>query len=966
VLNDLKASSQQAPEPGGLQLCRDRERAGINLTQLRTRLPESTIQLLLRLLVDAPDPDQALNFCERLVSQASEEFLRNLADPTILHYALVVFGHSYWLGEALLQSPEILRALRKEKSLERFLGREAYRSRLEQYRSGASEIDIATLLARFKKREYIRILLRDALGIAQLAEASEEISALADVIIQAALEEAELEMRARYGPPGAGDEPGEPEAPFAVLSLGKLGGNELNYSSDLDLLYLHGGQETGGGSLSLREYFVRQGQRLTDLLSRSTPQGAIFRVDLRLRPEGGGGEPVVGLEQALHYYSRRAHDWELQALIKARYSAGDAALAREFIRGIQPLVYTENMNFRAIDTALRSREKLGARRRRRTLVTGTLRTTIDVKLDRGGIRDIEFLVQCLQRVYGGAERWLRSGGTLFSLQKLHDKGHLSGPDYNELTLAYEFLRKLEHRLQLQHGLQVHEVPRSATQLEVLRRAAGFEDQGDSAGFVAQIRSRMARVSQVYDRVMHSEQERKTRRGAFYSLPPPATPREMSFAQLLDRVAADSQALSAIAGHAGYSLHTRRSMHHYLSSALTSADRYAAVLEDPKRVGRAAELFEASDYLTDILIRHPDAIRTLDQIPVEGTRVTSSKPSVINETPEECPAARDANEALTWLRRGFRKCAFAFGAEDVLSPRPVAVSMRDLTRLGEDTIRRALQIVNGQRSLAVFALGRLGTEEFDIASDADLLFVRAPDADEEEARLAAERLVHALSAYTKDGTIFAVDARLRPHGGAGELVATPAQVERYLGEEALAWEALTYTKLRFVAGRKELAPMLLTATWGRIVEIAAEPAFAQAVTEMRGRLEKSNRYARSFKLARGGFYDIDFLASFLMLHQASPLHGNTLDRLQRLRELDAIDQPTFEELNQAALLYRTADHVIRLVTGRARPELPEAQHARAAVEKLVNRLLTREENNDLQAELERTAQRIRTIFEGIIR
>ena len=161
-------------------------------------------------------------------------------------------------------------------------------------------------------------------------------------------------------------------------------------------------------------------------------------------------------------------------------------------------------------------------------------------------------------------------------------------------------------------------------------------------------------------------------------------------------------------------------------------------------------------------------------------------------------------------------------------------------------------------------------------------------------------------------------------------------------------------------------MLLTATWGRIVEIAAEPAFAQAVTEMRGRLEKSNRYARSFKLARGGFYDIDFLASFLMLHQASPLHGNTLDRLQRLRELDAIDQPTFEELNQAALLYRTADHVIRLVTGRARPELPEAQHARAAVEKLVNRILTREENNDLQGELERTAQRIRAIFERIIR
>jgi glutamate-ammonia-ligase adenylyltransferase len=553
---------------------------------------------------------------------------------------------------------------------------------------------------------------------------------------------------------------------------------------------------------------------------------------------------------------------------------------------------------------------------------------------------------------------------LFSLQKLHDKGHLSGPDYSELTVAYEFLRKLEHCLQLQRGLQVHEVPKSATELEILCRAAGLETQVDSGAFMTQLRSRMTRVSQVYDRVIQTEQERKGRPGAFHSLP--AAPREMSFAQVLERVAADSPELSQIAGHTGYSLHTRRSMHRYLSSALTSADRYQAVLEDPKRVGRAAELFEASEYLTDILIRHPDAIRALDQFPVAGAEGTLSKPLTIGEMPEECTAARDSNEALTWLRRGFRRCAFALGAEDVLAPRPAAVSMRELTLLGEDAIRRALQIVNGQRSLAVFALGRLGTEEFDIASDADLLFVRAPEADEEEARLDAERLVHTLSAYTKDGTIFAIDARLRPHGGAGDLVATPAQVERYLAEEARAWEALTYTKLRFVAGRKDVGAPLVAAAWRRIVAIAAEQGFSQAVTEMRTRLEESNRYARSFKLARGGFYDIDFMASYLLLRQASPVHGNTFDRLQHLCEAEAIDRPTFAELNQAALLYRTADHVIRLVTGRARPELPEAQHARAAVEKLVNRILIREENNDLQGELERTAQRIRAIFERIIR
>src|SRR5215470_18044776 len=209
LLSDINASSHRASEPAGLQLCRDRERARANLARLHARLPESTIKLLLRLLAEAPDPDQALNFFERLVTKVSDEFLETLAEPALLHHSLLVFGHSYWLGEALLQNPDVLSALYQEKNLERSLEREAYRSRLDHYRSRSAGTDTATLLAKFKKREYIRILLRDALGIAKLAETTEEISALADVIIQAALREAEREMRARYGPPISHDAAGE-------------------------------------------------------------------------------------------------------------------------------------------------------------------------------------------------------------------------------------------------------------------------------------------------------------------------------------------------------------------------------------------------------------------------------------------------------------------------------------------------------------------------------------------------------------------------------------------------------------------------------------------------------------------------------------------------------------------------------------------------------------------------------------
>jgi glutamate-ammonia-ligase adenylyltransferase len=359
-------------------------------------------------------------------------------------------------------------------------------------------------------------------------------------------------------------------------------------------------------------------------------------------------------------------------------------------------------------------------------------------------------------------------------------------------------------------------------------------------------------------------------------------------------------------------------------------------------------------------RHPEAVTALEtstEVPDE------TQPTVELLLPEG--KVGDPARALAQLRRDFRKFAFAVGARDVLSPRDAFASMREITRLGDAAVRRALKIVNGEKSLAVFCLGRMGTEEFDIASDADLLFVRAPEADEEEARLDAEGLVHALSAYTKDGSIFAVDARLRPRGAAGELVVTPAQIEKYMTDEAQAWEALSYSKLRFVAGREDLAPLVLTQVWHEIVKIGARPGFPQAVLEMRQRLEKANRYPHSFKLARGGFYDIDFIASYLMLREASLAQGNTLDRLQHLLRQGLLDPPAFAALREAALLYRTADHVIRLVTGRARPELPEAEHARQSVEHLTHKILGCPEKENVQLRLAETAKGVRSMFLDVI-
>ncbi|HET9365230.1 MAG TPA: hypothetical protein VFP71_09515, partial [Candidatus Angelobacter sp.] len=552
--------------------------------------------------------------------------------------------------------------------------------------------------------------------------------------------------------------------------------------------------------------------------------------------------------------------------------------------------------------------------------------------------------------------WLRACGTLFSLQKLNDKGHLSSADFRELSTAYEFLRTVEHRLQLQRGQQVHRLPSTEAELQILARAVTRDSTVNAAGLMRSLRERMGRVAAIYERIIHNQRQRE-RGGAeaaadsYY-----IGARELSFDQLMRRIEADSPALHRTICSVGLSMHGRKHLHRFLGAAIAGSEQYAGLLEKPAAIAQVIALLETSDYLADTLVRQPSLALMLDEFPI--TSADNARLFTLDGL------ARERNESLAILRKRFHRASFAQAARDVLSPQPVFASLKQNTWLADEAIHSALRIVQGGQTLAVFALGRLGTEEFDIASDADLLFVRDHDANEEEARLAAEHLVHALSAYTKEGPLFAVDARLRPHGGEGDLVVSAAQLQRYLAEEAQPWEALTYSKLRFIAGRKDIAALLLPLVWRQIVESASHPDFPAAVLAMRDRLEKSNRYAGSFKLAAGGFYDIDFIASYLMLSHVNLLHGNTQERLELLHQAGKLEAPVFEKLHQATLLYRTTDHAIRLVTGKARPELPLAEHLRMATEKIVSRILGTE-YRDLQAELRNTQEEVRSIFVNVL-
>jgi len=956
----------------------DRRAAREYVERIDAKLSPDLASAFPALLSESPDPDCALMMFDRMVAE-SPEIVRLLdRHNSLAHYALVVFGHSRFLGETLLQNTDLLQSFLREKNLDRSFSREEFHEDLARFRSRSFENDVSLILSRFKRREYIRIMLRDVLKIAPLAETVAEISALSDILIEDALRESESRLLRKHEWPKQIDSGNRlVDVPFAIVSLGKLGGYELNYSSDVDLLYLFGdGEEPSGATISNREFFIRLAQQVTDLLSRANKEGAVFRIDLRLRPLGNEGELAISLTQALNYYAHTAHDWELQALIKARYSAGSFQLAREFIRGVRPHIYTEQVNFAAIKTALMAREKMLSRRAQKTLEPTA--DSINVKIDHGGIRDIEFLVQCLQRVYGGEEPWLRSGGTLFSLQKLHDKRHLSGKEFHDLTTGYEFLRHLEHRLQLRHGQQTHRMPLEGPELHVLRRCMEGYEAGEYyvEDLVAALRRRMEAVTEIYQRIIYQQQARRRQavpEAEFQllgSLEPGVS--DQSNQQIIERLAADAPAIHEIASSRDLNPQTRKNLFRFLSAGFTSSERYAAVVRHPEAVRRALVLFQNSDYMTDILARHPEEISTLAEWNETPSRLGVGQlfESILGQAQTASDPIVDYlsspslthSERLALLRRHYRHRIFTSGTRDLTEFRDVYRSLSSTTVAAEDAIAAAFNIAGNPSGLAVLGVGRLGAGEFDILSDADLLFVCEEGKDRLELARAAAQIMLALSAYTQDGMVFPVDARLRPQGGEGELVFTPTHLETYCEHEAQSWEALTYTKLRFLAGSRDLADRAVQATRVIYDRFASSPDFLSTVREMRSRLEPEKN-EHNFKTSPGAIYDIDFLSGYLLIkHRVREKGGALRDRLWRCVSSGGLGRTDAATLDHAAELFRTTDHLARLVVGRANKWLPPTEYAQQVTEKLTEEILKRQFSDGLEQELLRTMSEVRRIFE----
>jgi glutamate-ammonia-ligase adenylyltransferase len=896
----------------------DRARASREMGELSRELPPSTASRLDLLLSTSAAPEQGLQYFARLYERQPSWFQRLTRSTTGLRYLIAIFTYSQFLSEEILRHPEWVNQLLESGSLQRVLTAEQMRDMLEE--ALPEGLPAPLEFARFRRRQLLRILIRDVLGLGTLPEITGELTALADTIVETAYARIRQQLVAEHGIPQTRT---RQESHFAVIALGKMGGNELNYSSDIDLMFLYyaNGETSGGerGSISNREFFVRAANQLTSLLSTYTSEGMCYRVDLRLRPDGSQGEVCISLEAARQYYANRARDWELQMMIKGRVAAGDKSTGHGLLDFVEPRTYSTTLDFSAIEELSATRERLNEKlswRNRRQRLHGS--DAIEVKLERGGIRDIEFLVQCLQRLYGGADTWVRHGGTMLALARLQDKGFLSGAEYGRLASSYQFLRQLEHRLQVVDDRQTHTLPSEPEALELLaKRMPGGLDS--AAWLLQQTHVHFDQVREIYDRVVHSSSASgKTAISV-------SGQRAGNIVRSLDQ-----RAPGLAAKLAGSQLKRGfKSFEHFLERISADSVALNRLNSDTSLAANTLDLFEHSPHFAEELIRAPELLD--DVARAADSTVLGFPPDTVGE-----------------LRLWYRHEMVRVQTASVCLSEPIFETLLRTSDLADAVIAKVYDIAVAEtrashatgdashkwsNQMSVIALGRLGMREFDLGSDADLVFVLA---DSDAADMAfwtrvAERVVDLTTAYTGGGVMFAVDTRLRPNGADGPLVLTESSFKEYFARNAEAWEGMAYMKSRAVAGDAKRAERFLKELqdldWQRYGQSGRSRT---DLRRMRQKLESEQGAAHPLKAGRGGYYDIDFILMYLRLKNAGVYFKvlNTPERISVLENMGHLDSAGAKFLNEAATFYRALDHAIRVLTGHAEAKLPSQSQVEA--------------------------------------
>jgi glutamate-ammonia-ligase adenylyltransferase len=1005
---------------------RDGKRAHASLLGIAAaRMPLDLLAVvcdqLERHLPACPDPEMALNNLDRFVAAARNPlsvgtlFERDAgAIPTLLQ----IFSNSQHFSDLLVTDPEGFDLLRITE------GQPVARQALvDDIVSEVSALDhdrlVLRAIRRFKRRETLRIAYGDIVRELSLGTVTAQISYLADAVLEAALRAAGRKLGQQRGTPiGPHGQP----ARFVVLALGKLGGRELNYSSDIDLIFLYDGEghTDGRRSTTNAEFFDQLAREVVRLLTEMTDLGAAYRVDLRLRPEGQRGPMVPSVQSALSYYDLRGRTWERQAYIKARPVAGDLQLGQEFLDRLTPWVYRRYLS--ATDIA-------GIRALKHRIEEHTHDAGADarnVKTGRGGIRDVEFVIQFLQLLNGADLPELRTGNTLEALARLGQVGCLTDLERSLLAENYHFLRKIEHRLQIMFDLQTHLLPDDGEELRKLALRLGYmEMPGRPAleSFQADYREKTELNRRILDHLLHDAFGDDTETEAEVDLVLDPDPPEEHIAAVLGKYPfRDARQayrnLMALSEERIRFLSTQRCRHflasiapRLLSAIAETPDPDATLVHlgqvsdslggkgvlwelfsfNPPSLHLYVELCAYSPFLCGILTSNPGMIDglmdslVLDRLP--------NRDSLEQTLAELCHAAEDIEPILHSFKNDQQLCV---GVRDLLGKEDVQATTGTLTAIAQTCLSQIAQreylrliakfgqphVKEGRRAgrpceMVILGLGKFGGREMNYHSDLDIVLLYEADGATEPlpgTRVQCtsnqhffselgQRIIKTASGLTAHGRLYEVDARLRPTGRSGSLATSLAEFARYFAEGGgQLWERQALCKARVVYGSARAAKRA-TAT---VERAAFAPRWrrkdAQAIRDMRHRLEDTAA-AGDLKRGPGGLVDIEFLVQMLQLRHAREnpklRTPNTLDALSELFAAGHLSADDYDFFYYSYRLLRIIEGRLRLINSTARDQLPQEP---MELHKLAH-LLKYQSTELLLDDYEQATRRIRQRFDA---
>jgi glutamate-ammonia-ligase adenylyltransferase len=876
--------------------------------------------------------------------------------------------------------------------------------------AASSEADVMALLRRMKSEAALLIALCDIGGVWPVMQVTAALTELAVASVQAALRYVlrQEAARGRLSPPSL-DSP-EENSGLIVLAMGKMGAGELNYSSDIDLIvFFDAKAPTLAPDIEPQPFFVRVTQALARLLQQRTGDGYVFRVDLRLRPDPASTQVAISMESALHYYEREGRTWERAAMIKARPCAGDARAGEAMVADIAPFVWRKHLDFAALaDVHDMKRQMQTYRGQSEIAVEGH-----NVKIGRGGIREIEFFAQTQQLIAGGRHPQLRVRPTLEALDVLASSDWITFSARDELTAAYLFLRRVEHRLQMVADEQTHVLP---DEIEAVERFAHFLGYESRAAFAKDLLGHLNVVQGHYAKLFEGDPTGTAKLPSADYRAGPDDPRLLEHLAALGFkkpiMVAQTIRHWTVGDYRVFRMEaTRNAFVEFVpalidglahaeepDSAVGAFDRFLQELQRGGRlisllgqnrdmVALVALVLGAAPRLGDMLARQPQIMDGLID-----PRFFGAMPDQRELSARLAATLADANsyeEFLDRLRLFGQESLFLIGTRilsGTVSAQQASVAFADVaegivhTVHGLVTDRFAAQHgrIGGQET-AIVAMGRLGSREMTASSDLDLILLYDFDPDEPDSDGArplhgahyfarfTQRLISAFTTRTNYGVLYEVDMRLRPSGRAGPVASHIESFAEYQEREAWTWEHMALTRARVISASPEFRAKIEQTIRAVLTRPRDATAVASDVVEMRRAvaLEKGERDVWDLKYAAGGTVDIDFIAQYLQIVHAAEkpdiLDVSTLHVLDNAARLGVLPQSAAEVLRPAARLYHDLTQILRLCVSEGfKPETAGEDLLR-----VMARAGDAPDFSSLEARVKETQSEVRRVFRELL-